>query len=64
MRIFSHNPLIRIFKSDRKQSSEQVDIPYSAQRELDRSNQPRPFHINREDQGTRPWHSYTTKKTK
>ncbi len=64
MRIFSHNPLARFFKTGQKQLSEQVDIPYSAQRAKDKSNEPRPFHINRDAHGTRPWHSYTTKKTK
>jgi hypothetical protein len=63
MRILSHNPLARLLKTGRKQSSNQVKIPFSAQRALDKSNQPRPFNINRDDHGTRPWHSYIAKKT-
>jgi hypothetical protein len=64
MRIIPQNPLARLFKTNRKQDTDKIDLPYSAQRSIEKSNQPRPFNINRDAHGTRPWHSYVAKKPK
>lgn len=58
----THNPLARLFKTAFKSTPDLDKIPYSAQRALDRSNQSQPFNVNRDAQGTRPWHSYASKK--
>jgi hypothetical protein len=57
-----HNPLARLFKTAFKSTSDLDQMPYSAQRALERSNTSKPYNVNRDAQGTRPWHSYTPKK--
>ena len=64
MSIISHLSLARLFKSANKKSSPNpLDMPDSARRAMERANEARPFNINRDAHGTRPWHTYTSKKT-
>lgn len=62
MSIITHNPLARLFKTAFKPTSDADQIPQSAKRAIERSNQSKPFNINRDAHGTRPWHSYNSKK--
>lgn len=64
MSILSHISLARIFKYVYKPTSQSAHLPASAKRAIERSNQPRPFTINRNVHGTRPWHSYESSKPK
>lgn len=59
MSIMSHISLANLFKNVYKPTSDAAHLPDSAKRAIARSNQPRPFTINRDTHGTRPWHSYT-----
>jgi hypothetical protein len=63
MSIMTHNPLARLFKAAFKSPSDIDAIPDSAKRAMERSNESRPFNINRDIHGTRPWHSYSSKKS-
>ena len=61
MSILSHIPLARLFMP-KKKASQELEVPNSVRRAMERANAPRPFHINRDVIGTRPWHSYSSKK--
>ena len=54
--------LKRLFKIAHKSPLMSRKIPDSAKRAVERSNQSRPFTIDRDAQGTRPWHNFTSKK--
>jgi len=63
MSIISYIPFARFFKTANKSSHLALDnIPNSARRAIERSNQPQPYTINRDAHGSRPWHSYKAKK--
>ena len=64
MSIMSHISLARLFKNAYKPTSDLSHLPDSAKRAIARSNQPRPFTIDRDVQGTRPWYSYAPGKPK
>jgi hypothetical protein len=58
MSIISQISFKKLFKTTYKASSYLNEMPDSAKRVVERSNQPRPYTINRDAHGTRPWHSY------
>jgi hypothetical protein len=64
MSILSNISLARLFKTAYKPASEKLNVPFSAQRAIERANQPQPFNINRDAHGTRPWHTYRVKNNK
>jgi hypothetical protein len=61
MSILSYIPLARLFMPN-KETSQSLEVPNSVRRAMERANTPKPFHINRDENGTRPWHSYSSKK--
>lgn len=61
MSIPFQNFMQRIFNIGRKQNPTHQELPLSARLKTIKSNEARQFTIDRDVQGTRPWHRYTAK---
>ncbi|PCH97136.1 MAG: hypothetical protein COB84_04070 [Rhodobacteraceae bacterium] len=54
-------PLRKLFRPLYSADGVKMDMPYSAQRSQTVGNEARPFTIDRDAHGSRPWHTYAKK---
>ncbi len=61
MSIISYSRFANFLKNKKNSDGLDVSLPKSALEQMQKTNDSKPFNVNRDVQGTRPWHSYTAK---